>query len=75
MLYSFFKLMDNFFKDLLFIYFCFSKNLKKKKIKYPEIFLITVKEYLQKANDRRKYILKKYIYTINHKRIVIKLSI
>jgi tetratricopeptide (TPR) repeat protein len=25
--------------------------------------------YLQKANDRRKYILKKYVYTINHKKL------
>ena len=71
MLYSFFKTLNNFFNDLSFIYFCFSENLKKKKIKYPELFLITIKEYLQKANDRRKYILKKYIYTINHKRIAL----
>jgi hypothetical protein len=28
-------------------------------------------KYLRQFNDRRKYILKKYVYTINHKRIAI----
>lgn len=33
--------------------------------------MIRLKLYLNQFNDRRKYILKKYVYTINHKRIAI----
>jgi len=35
----------------------------------PNLFIERVKFFFTQANDRRKYILKKYVYTINHKRI------
>jgi hypothetical protein len=37
----------------------------------PSLFLEKFKVLFTQFNDRRKYILKKYVYTINHKRIAI----
>ena len=34
-------------------------------------FFLKLVTYIKQFNDRRKYILKKYVYTINHKRIAI----
>lgn len=34
-------------------------------------FSSIIRRYLKVFNDRRKYIIKKYIYTINHKRIAL----
>jgi len=35
----------------------------------PNLFIERIKFFFTQFNDRRKYILKKYVYTINHKRI------
>jgi hypothetical protein len=35
------------------------------------LFITRLTNLLRQLNDRRKYILKKYIYTINHKRIAL----
>jgi hypothetical protein len=40
-------------------------------ISKPKLFLEYFKVLFTQLNDRRKYILKKYVYTINHKRIAI----
>ena len=37
----------------------------------PKLFIENIKLLFTQLNDRRKYILKKYVYTINHKRIAI----
>jgi hypothetical protein len=37
----------------------------------PNLFFENIKVLFTQFNDRRKYILKKYVYTINHKRIAI----
>lgn len=58
--------MKFFFYDLLFSsknFFLFSSN---KYNYYKRLEL-----YFTQFNDRRKYLLKKYIYTINHKRIAL----
>jgi len=39
--------------------------------KIPYNYRITLSKYLSRINNLRKYILKKYIYTINHKRIAL----
>ena len=52
------------FKD---IYFYLSGFIKYVTI--PNIFINRFKVLLNQFNDRRRYILKKYVYTINHKRI------
>jgi len=58
--------LKNIFFDFLFYISGFVNTLKK------DFFLSTrIKILLSQFNDRRKYILKKYIYTINHKRIAI----
>jgi len=37
----------------------------------PNTLRVFLKKFSSKLNDRRKYILKKYVYTINHKRIAL----
>jgi heme/copper-type cytochrome/quinol oxidase subunit 1 len=56
----------NSFFDFLFYFSGFLNILKK-----PILFIEKVKVLFSQINDRRKYILKKYVYTINHKRIAI----
>ena len=50
-----------------FFYFSGFVNFLTK----PTLFLENFKLLFTQLNDRRKYILKKYVYTINHKRIAI----
>lgn len=58
------------FKALFFdFYFYFSGFLGF--VTKPNLFLNKFKLLFTQVNDRRKYILKKYVYTINHKRIAI----
>lgn len=52
------------FFDAYFYFSGFLSFLNK-----PALFLERVKILFTQFNDRRKYILKKYVYTINHKRI------
>jgi hypothetical protein len=40
-------------------------------LKKPTLFVIKFGLLFNQFNDIRKYILKKYVYTINHKRIAI----
>jgi hypothetical protein len=65
--------IEIFFKnlrsDFYFYYFCFSKVISSKKKTQFESIRVQLYKYLYKTNDLRKYILKKYVYTINHKRI------
>lgn len=42
-----------------------------QKISFNLFFKTKFLDYITLLNDKRKYILKKYIYTINHKRIAI----
>ena len=55
-----------FLLDIYNILFNTTLNIKSYKYYY-----IKLQSYLLAFNDRRKYILKKYVYTINHKRIAI----
>jgi heme/copper-type cytochrome/quinol oxidase subunit 1 len=71
MLHKISSKINNAYNDFLFLYFGLVKSPKRLKIKYPELFMLTAKEHFRSINDRRKYILKKYIYTINHKRIAL----
>ena len=79
-----FKLYTNLYKD--FYLFCFGRSFRvfssdKKSYKdflHEEVYnniTRTFKSSLQilflKINNLRKYVLKKYIYTINHKRIAL----
>ena len=58
------------FKAIFFdFYFYFSGFLGF--VSKPNLFLERLKVLFTQFNDRRKYILKKYVYTINHKRIAI----
>lgn len=58
------------FKAVFFdFYFYFSGFLGF--VSKPNLFLERFKVLFTQFNDRRKYILKKYVYTINHKRIAI----
>ena len=50
-----------------FIYLSGTVNFFKK----PKLFLTFLKIICVKSNDFRKYFFKKYVYTINHKRIAI----
>ena len=52
--------------DFYYYFFNFHVNLKDYKNWKMRFF-----KYATQFNDRRKYILKKYVYTINHKRIAI----
>lgn len=56
----------NLLKDVKIKQFLFVKSFNN----YTDFFK-TCKLNLTRLNDRRKYILKKYVYTINHKRIAI----
>ena len=60
------------FKNLkwIFLDYIYYQNNYNKYI-YLNNFIINLKTYFYKLNDLRKHILKKYIYTINHKRIAI----
>ena len=58
--------LSNFFKDLSFYFFGFQNFLYTDK-SFKTIFY----KNINWLNDFRKYIFKKYIYTINHKRIAI----
>jgi hypothetical protein len=73
------KISINIFEKLKFKCII-PKHLNSHLFRYSTTFsinryLCSFKEntfqYLRQFNDRRKYILKKYIYTINHKRIAI----
>lgn len=57
------KLILNDFYYYLFNFQSSLKDYKSWKIRFFK--------YMTQLNDRRKYILKKYVYTINHKRIAI----
>lgn len=59
------KDLQNIVIDILYYFFNFKKEYTE--FYFTERFKLT----LSKLNDRRKYILKKYIYTINHKRIAL----
>ena len=63
-----FFLLDvkNSMHDFFFFFSGFINFLTK-----PNLFLNQFKVLFTQLNDRRKYILKKYVYTINHKRIAI----
>ena len=58
--------ISSFFKDFSFYFFGFQSFLYS-----TDSFKIRAARNLTKFNDFRKYIFKKYIYTINHKRIAI----
>jgi hypothetical protein len=66
-----FKIIKGILLDLRYLYtdfyFYFSGFLKF--ITIPNLFLNRFRILLTQFNDRRRYILKKYVYTINHKRI------
>ena len=66
-----FKLIQNILFDLRClhsdIYFYFSGFVKF--LTAPSLFFGRIKILITQLNDRRRYILKKYVYTINHKRI------
>jgi len=64
-----FKVLDNLFKIFVNNILLIFNNVFSKKIIH--ISMINFKKYSTQLNDRRKYILKKYVYTINHKRIAI----
>jgi hypothetical protein len=63
--FVFIDLKSSFF-DFFFYFSGFISFLTK-----PNLFLENFKVLFTQFNDRRKYILKKYVYTINHKRIAI----
>ena len=65
-LFLFFIDIKNIFNDTNFYLYGCVENVKKPKLVFDKI-----KVLLNQFNDRRKYILKKYVYTINHKRIAI----
>nr|YP_010632213.1 cytochrome c oxidase subunit 1 [Cryptocaryon irritans]WBP62329.1 cytochrome c oxidase subunit 1 [Cryptocaryon irritans] len=59
--------MNFFYKDLIFFFSGFLYNTDTSfKIKF-----LKLKVFLSLLNNFRKYVLKKYVYTINHKRIAI----
>lgn len=58
--------IKNVLRDANFYVCGYIENVKK-----PWLFFDKFKIFLNQSNDRRKYILKKYVYTINHKRIAI----
>ena len=55
----------------LFIDFFFYFSGFLNFLKRPNLFFSRIKIMFTQLNDRRKYIFKKYVYTINHKRIAI----
>ena len=70
-LYSTFRVIYNIFFDLRHLhsdfYFYFSGFVKF--VSEPKLFLKSLQLLFTRLNDRRRYVLKKYVYTINHKRI------
>ena len=58
--------ISSFFKDFSFYFFGFQSFLYS-----ADSFKLKTAKILTKFNDFRKYIFKKYVYTINHKRIAI----
>jgi hypothetical protein len=58
--------LKSFFKDFNY-YLSGSMN----NITNPQLLIAKLNYIFNSFNDRRKYILKKYVYTINHKRIAI----
>jgi heme/copper-type cytochrome/quinol oxidase subunit 1 len=58
--------VDFYCNDIFFYFNGFVENFKQYSNYYYKLCLI-----FNRINDKRKYILKKYIYTINHKRIAI----
>ena len=58
--------IKNTIYDVFFFFSGFINYLSK-----PRLFLEHFKLLFTQFNDRRKYIIKKYVYTINHKRIAI----
>jgi hypothetical protein len=65
-LFLFFIDLKGIFSDTNFYVYGCVKTIKKPKLIYDKF-----KVLFNQFNDRRKYILKKYVYTINHKRIAI----
>ena len=66
------KVIKKTLNDILFISFGFSKNIfdkREKTLDDTDLIINVIYKYLYQINDLRKYTLKKYIYTINHKRI------
>lgn len=63
------KRFNYFTNDLLNFYF--NLDISLSNLKNSKDYFLKLKLYFTKINDRRKYILKKYVYTINHKRIAI----
>jgi len=73
----------NLYKD--FILFSFGRSFRifdqgkknykdytdKEVYKIAHVYKISFSLYFSKLNNLRKYILKKYVYTINHKRIAL----
>ena len=65
-LYSFLaKYFSFFIKDVTYYYFNYTKLEMYNNLVYM------FKQYIRQLNDFRKYFLKKYFYTINHKRIAL----
>lgn len=66
------RLFSIYLLDLRFIFTDFIFNLNNYVNTYKiNSFTVLFKRYIKILNDRRKYIIKKYIYTINHKRIAL----
>ena len=67
--------MIQYFYILKNDFFFFFIDLKKKKINFNKTtkinFFLSIKNYFNQFNDKRKFFVKKYLYTINHKRIAI----
>ena len=59
-------MLFGFFKNDLTYYF-----LGFQKITFNTLFSIKLMDYISLFNDKRKYFTKKYVYTINHKRIAL----
>jgi len=51
--------------------FIFYLNGSIDNVTKPQLLINKLNYIFNSFNDRRKYILKKYVYTINHKRIAI----
>ena len=58
--------LTSVFSDLIFYLTGLTSFFTNSKF-----FFLRLEVFLKQFNDRRKYILKKYVYTINHKRIAI----
>jgi heme/copper-type cytochrome/quinol oxidase subunit 1 len=58
--------LRNIVNDLLYSFSSFQLNLSSYRFWQDRLY-----KYATQFNDRRKYLMKKYVYTINHKRIAI----